>query len=51
MFNTSSKSGKCHNPSLRLVTKVVGQEGSLGVTSRAPMSAKECEGMSPHTSK
>jgi len=31
--------------------KLVGQEGSLGVTSHAPGSAKECEGMNPHTPK
>jgi hypothetical protein len=29
----------------------VGQEGSLGVTFHAPGSAKECEGMNPHTPK
>ncbi len=31
--------------------KVVGQEGSLGVTSHAPESVGECEGMTPHTPK
>ncbi len=31
--------------------KGVGQEGSLGVTSHALESAKECEGMNPHTPK
>jgi hypothetical protein len=46
----------CHNPSLGLVTKVracrgVGQEGSLGVTSHAPKSVGECEGMNTHTFK
>ncbi len=46
----------CRNPSLRLVTKVrackgAGQEGSLGVTSHTLGSAKECEGMNPHTPK
>ncbi len=46
----------CHNPNLRLVTKarackVVGHEGSQGVTSHALGSAKECEGMNPHTPK
>jgi hypothetical protein len=46
----------CHNPSLGLATKartckVVGQEGSPGVTFHAPGSAKECEGMNPHTPK
>jgi hypothetical protein len=44
------------NPNLGLATKtkackVTGEEGSLGVTSHAPRSAKECEGMNPHTSK
>ncbi len=33
------------------VCKVVGQEGSPGVTSCAHGSAKECEGMNPHTPK
>ncbi len=46
----------CCNPSFGLVTKaractIVGQEGSPGVTSRAPRSAKEWEGMNPHTLK
>jgi hypothetical protein len=41
----------CRNPSLGLTTnarayKVMGQEGSPGVTSHAPGSAKKCEGMS-----
>jgi hypothetical protein len=45
-----------YNPSIGLTTKarvckVVGQEGSLGVTSSAPKSAKECEGMNSHTPK
>jgi hypothetical protein len=31
--------------------KVAGQEGSLGVTYHVPRSAKECEGMNPHTPK
>ncbi len=31
--------------------KVVGQEGSLGVTSHVPESAKKCEGMNSHTPK
>jgi hypothetical protein len=44
------------NPSLRLVTKTrackgVGQEGSSRVTFHAPGSARECEGMNPHTPK
>ncbi len=47
----------CHNPSLGLATKarackVASREGSpWGVTSHAPGSAKECEGMNPHTPK
>jgi len=31
--------------------KVVGQEGSPGVTSHAPKSVGEFEGMNPHTPK
>jgi hypothetical protein len=31
--------------------KSAGQEGSPGVTFHAPRSAKECEGMNPHTPK
>jgi len=31
--------------------KGVGQEGNLGVTSHAPMSVGECEGMNPHIPK
>jgi hypothetical protein len=47
---------RCRNPSLGPVTnvkacKVVGQEGSLGITPHAPMSVKECEGMNPHIPK
>jgi hypothetical protein len=46
----------CHNPSLGLVIKVrackcAGQEGSAGITSHAPESVRECEGMNPHTPK
>jgi hypothetical protein len=46
----------CRNPSLRLMTKVrackvAGQEESPRVTSHALDSAKECEGMNPHTPK
>jgi hypothetical protein len=46
----------CRNPSLGLVTKargckVAGQEGSSGVMPHAPGSARECEGISPHTPK
>jgi hypothetical protein len=53
---TILKMERCHNPSLGLTTKAracksAGQEGSPGVTSHAPGSAKECEGMNPHTPK
>jgi hypothetical protein len=46
----------CRNPSLGFATKAracknVGQEGSLRVTFHVPKSAKECEGMNPHTPK
>jgi hypothetical protein len=46
----------CRNHSLRLATKgrackSAGQEGSPRVTFHAPESAKECEGMNPHTPK
>ncbi len=46
----------CCNLSLGLTTKAMackgaGQEGSLGVTSNDPGSAKECEGMNLHTPK
>ncbi len=46
----------CHNPSLGLATKAkackgAGQKGSPGITSHAPRSAKECEGMNLHTPK
>ncbi len=46
----------CHSPSLGLAAKArgcksVGQEGRSGITFYAPKSAKECEGMNPHTPK
>jgi hypothetical protein len=46
----------CRNPSLGLATKVrackiAGQKGTPGGTLHAPGSAKECEGMNPHTFK
>jgi hypothetical protein len=45
-----------HNLSLRLATKATTckgarQKGSLGVTSHAPGSVGECEGMNLHTPK
>jgi hypothetical protein len=45
---------QCCNLNLRLVIKTrackgAGQEGSPGVTSHAPGSVGECEGMNPHT--
>jgi hypothetical protein len=52
---TPPKEG-CHNPSLGLATKArackgAGQEGGSGVTSHAPRSVGECEGMHPQTPK
>jgi len=46
----------CHNFSFGFATKArackgAGQEGSSGVTFHVPRSARECEGMNPHTSK
>ncbi len=46
----------CHNPNLGLATKArtckgASQEGRLGVTSRAPRSVRECEGMNLHAPK
>jgi hypothetical protein len=45
----------CHNPSLGLATKARTckgvSQGSMGVTSHAPRSVGECEGMNPHTPK
>ncbi len=46
----------CRSPRLGLTTKTkackdAGQEGSMGITSHALGSAKECEGMNPHTPK
>ncbi len=46
----------CCNLNLGLATKAracksAGQEGSQGVTFQAPRSAKECDGMNPHTPK
>jgi len=46
----------CRNPSLGLAPKargckVVGQKKSPGAMSHAPGSAKECEGIDPHTPK
>ncbi len=43
----------CCNPSLGFATKTrackgAGQKGSLGITSHAPMSVGECEGMNLH---
>jgi hypothetical protein len=48
--------GYCCNPNLGFVTKTRGckvssQEKDPWVTSHAPESAKECEGMNPHTPK
>jgi hypothetical protein len=54
--NSDTEEDDYCNPNLGLVTKVkackvASQEGSLGVTSHAFGSAKECEGMNPHTPK
>jgi hypothetical protein len=48
--------GQCHNFSLGFATKarackVASQKGILGATSHAHGSAKECEGINPHTPK
>jgi hypothetical protein len=56
IFMLSRQQWCCHNPNLGLVTKakackVASQEGSPGVTSHAPGSAKECEGVNLHTPK
>jgi hypothetical protein len=45
-----------HNPNLGLVTKakgckVAGQKGKLGVMQHVPGSAREFEGIDPHTPK
>jgi hypothetical protein len=55
-FRHFSSCHSCRNPNLVLKTKArackgEGQEGSLGVTSHVLESARECEGMNPHTSK
>jgi len=47
---------RCRNPSIRLATKArackgESQKGSPGITSHAPRSVGECEGMNPHTPK
>jgi hypothetical protein len=52
----STIDSNCRNPNLGLATKargykVASQEKDLGVTSHAHGSAKECEGMNPHTPK
>jgi hypothetical protein len=46
----------CHNPNLGFAIKArackgVGQKGSSRVTSHAPRSVRECEGMNLHTPK
>jgi hypothetical protein len=56
ILTSSSSGGECRNPNLGLATKtrvckVVGQEGSPGITSNVPENGKECEGMNPHTPK
>jgi hypothetical protein len=56
LFTFNTKVNECRNPSFGLTTKAraykgAGQEGSPGVTSHAPRSIGECEGMNPHTPK
>jgi len=56
IFMLSRQQWCCRNPSLGLATKerackVASQEGSPGVTSHAPRSAKECEGVNLHIPK
>ncbi len=46
----------CHSPNFGLATKVrackvANQKGSPRITSHAPESARECEGVNVHTSK
>jgi hypothetical protein len=41
----------CRNPSLGLTTKARACKRSPGITFHAPESAKECEGLNPHTPK
>jgi hypothetical protein len=57
-FDNIGSSGDilCHDLILELATKaraykVVSQEGSLGVMLHVPRSARECEGIDPHTPK
>jgi hypothetical protein len=55
-LTSSFPRGECHNPSLGLTTKVrackvVGQEGSSGIITHVPGSARECEGTNPHIPK
>jgi hypothetical protein len=55
-FKAPNLKGLCRNPNLGLTTKAracksAGQEGSPGVTFHVLASAKECEGMNPHTPK
>ncbi len=56
IFFTVFQLSICHNPSLGFITKAracngASQEKSPGITSHAPGSVKECEGMNPHTHK
>ncbi len=55
-YETWSVLISCRNFSLRLVTKakgckVAGQEGNPRVMAHAPVSARKCEGIGPHTPK
>jgi hypothetical protein len=55
-LTSSSSEGECRNLNLGFATKAkvgkgAGQEGSSKVTSHAPGSVGECEGINPHTPK
>jgi len=56
MVSLITRGGGCRNPSLGFATKargckVAGQERSPGVRPHVPGSARECEGIDPHTPK
>jgi hypothetical protein len=56
IYDNPNYYASCRNLSLGLMIKArvcknASQEGSLRITFHAPRSAKECEGMNPHTPK
>jgi hypothetical protein len=56
IYDNPNYYASCCNLSFGLMTKAracksASQEESLGVTFHAPRSAKECDGMNPHTPK